>query len=51
MSIIVFQFVLLMVEYVPVNAYGEEQKKIISNHIRRKKISGTVHQRILPDTL
>ena len=32
------------------NLYGEEQKKIISNHFRRKKIAATVHQGLLPNT-
>ena len=36
-------------EYVP-NLYEEEQKKIISNHLRRKKIDATVSSGILPST-
>ena len=36
-------------EYVT-NRYDEEQKKIISNHLRRKKIDATVHQGLLPNT-
>jgi len=39
----------IMDEYAP-NVYGEEQKKIISNHLRRKKIDATVNQGILPNT-
>ena len=30
--------------------YNEEQKKIISNHLRRKKMISTVNQGILPGT-
>ena len=36
-------------EYVS-GAHVEEQKKIISNHLRRKKIDATVNQGILPST-
>ena len=34
-----------------INAYSEEQKKIISNHLRRKKIAATVNRGLLPNTL
>ena len=33
------------------NVHNEEQKKIISNHLRRKKIDATVNQGIIPNTL
>ena len=33
------------------NGHDEEQKKIISNHLRRKKIDATVSSGILPSTL
>jgi GT2 family glycosyltransferase len=36
-------------EYVT-NVHAEEQKKIISNHFRRKKIAATVHQVLPPNT-
>jgi len=32
------------------NGHDEEQKKIISNHLRRKKIDATVNQGIMPGT-
>ena len=32
------------------NVHSEEQKKIISNHLRRKKIDATVNQGIIPNT-
>ena len=37
-------------EYV-LNVHVEEQKKIISNHLRRKKIDVTVNRGIMPNTL
>ena len=36
-------------EYVT-NVHSEEQRKIISNHLRRKKIVATVHKGLLPNT-
>ena len=33
------------------NVHSEEQKKIISNHLRRKKIDATVNRGIIPNTL
>ena len=44
-----FPICTVMKKYFSVN-YNEDVKKIILNHLHRKKISGTVHQGIMPNT-
>ena len=51
-KIIHYSFPICTIRVVNVpNIHGEEQKKIISNHLRRKKIDATVNQGSIPNTL